>query len=306
MLNFLKKLICRKEEAPIPKPAPVDAAELGRMLNALRKNEISITLSKAAADGEVTRSKFGGRPAVPAGFVWPRFESENFDGERENRPLSFLCQINLREIHALDKETLLPDHGLLLFFYEQESMKWGFDPEDEGCSRVFWFEDETALAPAENPEDLKEQYRVKEYDLTFGSEDSYPDYEELHCHVRTDCDWGTYADTVEAIGCEFECERHKLLGYADLIQSEMLTECERVTRGLYCGNAESYENTPADVKADISRSAPDWILLFQMASIMEEDYEFMIGDLGNLYFYIRKEDLKARNFDKVWLIAQCG
>jgi len=47
-------------------------------------------------------------------------------------------------------------------------------------------------------------------------------------------------------------------------------------------------------------------LLFQMASIQEDDYELMFGDLGNLYFYIRKQDLKERNFDKVWLVLQCG
>ena len=32
----------------------------------------------------------------------------------------------------------------------------------------------------------------------------------------------------------------------------------------------------------------------------------MLGDVGNLYFYIRKQDLAERNFDKVWLVLQCG
>lgn len=305
MFDFLKKMIGGEKNLPDPTPA-VDPTELKSLLESLRKNEISITTRKAEANGEGTRSKFGGRPAVPVGFVWPRFEAENFDGERENRPLSFLCQINLREIHPLDKENLLPEGGLLLFFYEQESACWGFDPEDEGCSRVYYFEDENALEAAALPDDLKEEYRVKEYDLSFGTRNSYPSFEELRCHAEADCNWDTYDDAVQAMGGEFVCERHKLLGYADLIQGEMLTECERTARGLYCGNASSYEKTPDDVKKDIKKSASDWVLLFQMASIMDGDFEFMIGDLGNLYFCIRKEDLKARNFCKVWLIAQCG
>ena len=50
----------------------------------------------------------------------------------------------------------------------------------------------------------------------------------------------------------------------------------------------------------------DWILLFQMASISEDDYELMYGDMGNLYFYIRKQDMQERKFDRVWFAVQCG
>ncbi|MGN0700170.1 MAG: DUF1963 domain-containing protein [Oscillospiraceae bacterium] len=32
----------------------------------------------------------------------------------------------------------------------------------------------------------------------------------------------------------------------------------------------------------------------------------MFGDCGHIYFWIRKADLAARNFDNVWLILQCG
>lgn len=282
------------------------APHLDQILDALRKNEISVTTRKAQTNGAFQRSKFGGRPAVPAGFVWPRFEAENFDEETANRPLSFLCQINLEDIHTYDKENLLPPSGMLLFFYEQESMCWGFDPKDEGCSRVYYFEDVSELTVADLPEDLDDDYKVKEYDLSFSAKNSYPSYEELECHADVSEDWEDYEEALEQKGYEIESERHKILGYADLVQGEMLTECERTTRGLYCGDAESYKNTPADVEKDINKAATDWILLFQMASIQEDDYELLFGDLGNLYFYIRKQDLKERHFDKAWLILQCG
>lgn len=47
--------------------------------------------------------------------------------------------------------------------------------------------------------------------------------------------------------------------------------------------------------------------MFQLDSVKseEEDFELMLGDCGMLYFYIRKEDLPARRFDRVWLILQC-
>ena len=281
---------------------------LNQVLDGLRKNEIAVTPRQAKRGGAVYRSKFGGRPAVPAGFEWPRFEAKNYDGETANRPLSFLCQMNLEEIRAYDKEGLLPQKGLLLFFYEQESMRWGFDPDDEGSSRVYYFEDVSLLTEVELPNDMKDEYKVKEYDLSFASKDSYPGFEELDCHSDVDCDWDDYDNAVEKKGYDPECERSKLLGYANLIQGEMLTECERTTRGLYCGDAKSYRNTTEDVKEDIDKAAADWVLLFQMASIQEDedDYELMFGDVGNLYFYIRKQDLRAKNFDRGWLVLQCG
>ena len=280
--------------------------DLAQILDILRKNEIAVTTRKAKNGGSVYRSKFGGNPATPAGFEWPRFDAENYDGETANRPLSFLCQMNLEEICAYDKDDMLPKKGLLLFFYEQESMRWGFDPEDAGCSRVYYFEDVSRLTAADFPDDLSEEYRVREFDLSFKSQASYPSFEELECHSDVDCDWDDYDEAVEDKGYELDSERHKLLGYADLVQGEMLTECERTTRGLYCGDAESYQNTSEDVKEDVRKTATGWVLLFQMASIQEDDYELMFGDLGNLYFYIRKQDLMERSFDKVWLVLQCG
>ena len=211
--------------------------DLGQLLQALRKNEIAVTLKKARKDGSPCRSKFGGQPALPVGFAWPRFEAANYDGEIADRPLSFLCQINLTEISPLDRDGLLPGKGLLSFFYEMESSCWGFDPADEGCVRVFCFEDTDTLTPTALPEDLAEEHAVKEYDISCKAKDSYPSYEELDRHADADVDWDDYDEALEDLGYELDSERHKLLGYANLVQGEMLTECERATRGLYSGDA---------------------------------------------------------------------
>ena len=34
-------------------------------------------------------------------------------------------------------------------------------------------------------------------------------------------------------------------------------------------------------------------------------FELMFGDCGHIYFYITKEDLAARRFDRIWLVLQC-
>lgn len=105
-------------------------------------------------------TRFGGRPDVPPGFVWPYFEGVGLeDGEKKRRPLAFLAQFALEEMQPFDAEHLLPAHGVLSFFYEVESQPWGFDPQDAGCARVFWFEDAATLAPAEYPPDLSQEAR---------------------------------------------------------------------------------------------------------------------------------------------------
>lgn len=282
--------------------------KLKKILKTLCRNEIAVTVEKAKTNTSPIRSKFGGKPAVPVDFIWPRFESLDYDGEMANRPLSFLCQINLEEIEPYDHEHLFPEKGLLLFFYEMETMCWGYDPAENGCARVYYFEDLSKLSALELPEDIREDYRLPEYDIAFEAKKSYPSFEELDCHVETDVDFEIYDEILEKLGYDITegLDSHKLLGYADPVQGEMLTECERVTRGLYCGNAESYQNTPEEENVAILEAAADWMLLFQMSSFEEDDYELMFGDMGNIYFYIRKQDLKERNFDKIWLSLQCG
>lgn len=280
-----------------------ETPKLENILESLRKNEIVIN-THASVDGSIPeRSRFGGRPSVPRGFEWPRY-----NGDMANSPLAFLCQIDLSDIVEYDKEELLPKKGMLLFFYELESMRWGFDPEDKGCARVYYFENKNALETADFPDDLQEEYRVKEYDLSFSCCNTYPSFEELECHSKVECDWEEYDDAIEKFEgrrYNMDVERHKLIGYADIVQNEMLTECEMTTRGFSSGSPEDYQNASAAEKKDIERSATDWRLLFQMTSIQDEDYELMFGDCGNLYFYIRKQDLEKRDFSNIWLILQC-
>ena len=52
-------------------------------------------------------------------------------------------------------------------------------------------------------------------------------------------------------------------------------------------------------------SVREWKLLFQLDTVENGDFELMFGDCGRIYFYIRREDLAQRRFDRVWLIQQC-
>lgn len=110
---------------------------------------------------------------------------------------------------------------------------------------------------------------------------------------------------VRGLGLMKGIERHKVLGYADIIQGEMLSECERVSRGVYCGKPESYQNIPEDEAADITNKAKEWSLLLQLGTIVKDDFKWMSGDCGMLYYYIKKEDLAEKRFDNIWFSVQC-
>ena len=55
----------------------------------------------------------------------------------------------------------------------------------------------------------------------------------------------------------------------------------------------------------LEQEAQRWQLLFQLDSLGNDEFELMFGDCGRIYFYITKEDLKQKRFDRSWLILQC-
>lgn len=80
-------------------------------------------------------------------------------------------------------------------------------------------------------------------------------------------------------------------------------ECEAVSRGIYCGEPHELDE---ELRAEIERASQDWLLLFQMGTVENGDFELMFGDVGHIYFWIKKQDLAAGNFDNVWLVLQCS
>ena len=276
-------------------------ADAASMVSALSKNEIVMDVDSDSIAIAPHASKLGGNPFLPVDFTWPVFA----DGT-VTRPLSFLCQINLAEVAEYDRDGLLPGKGMLYFFYECEAFRWGFDPKDKGSAQVFYFENTAGFQPLSWPEEIPEEYVVPEMAVRFTPRPSYPNYEELDLHSSTDCQWEEYDAILEKMGVDLDAETHKLLGYADIIQSEMLTECERVTRGLYCGNPESYQAVSRDAEESIAESAKDWILLLQLTTLETDDWQWMWGDCGMLYFYIKKQDLAAKRFENAWFSLQCG
>ena len=273
--------------------------ELSETIRKMERSAVRLAIG-GPAEEKAGASRFGGRPDVPEGFAWPSWPGE--DGG--THPLSFLAQFDCAALAPLDREGLLPKTGLLSFFYDAESQPWGFDPADRGCARVFWFED-AALSPAPFPENLEEESRFPTLGVSMREERSFPGWEDF-CAAQPggQDDADSFYEERALLGAEDAENRSQLLGWPDVIQNSMPLECELVSRGHYLGGL--WEDVSEEERLEAkTRAVGEWRLLFQLDTVEAPGFELMFGDCGRIYFYIRKEDLKARRFDRVWLILQC-
>ncbi len=274
------------------------------IISALGKNCIQLNIESKGMY-KLGGTRFGGKPDLPSDFVWPTFEGESYDHVVKVRPLTFLAQFNCKELSEFDTEHLLPDHGLLSFFYETDTQRWGFDPKDKGCARVYWFEDISSLSQGEFPSEMEDDFKFPLLKIELKSRKSYPswdDLSEINPEVEN-VDSDEYEDVMEELeGDDFE--RSQLLGWPDVIQNSMFDECDLVSLGYYLGNG--IKGIPKDIYKHAKETAScRWILLLQLDTVESDDFELMFCDCGHIYFYITKEDLALRRFDRVWLILQC-
>ena len=93
---------------------------------------------------------------------------------------------------------------------------------------------------------------------------------------------------------------HRLLGYPEPIQGDMQAECQSVANGVFVGDGTDVSNARGEA---LEKRIMAWQLLLQLDS--DESMGTMWGDAGRIYFWIREQDLKNRDFAKVLLVLQC-
>lgn len=274
--------------------------QLLNLIKATRRNMIKLEIGTPSSI-VWGRTRFGGRPDVPADFVWPTFESDTFyDEVVRPRPLAFLAQFDCGALAFQDTDGLLPRTGILSFFYELDSARWGYDPNDAGCARVYWFDGSEPLAPADFPDELEEEFRIPRLPVQVQSAASFADWADFSMLENNPEISEGYVEAYEALGGSGNCS--KLLGWPDIVQDNMTLECELVTRGYYLGDGSC---RPKELAEKLARPSIDgWRLLFQLKSFTFDDFDLTFGDEGALYFYIPTQDLRAHRFDRVWTILQ--
>ncbi len=80
---------------------------------------------------------------------------------------------------------------------------------------------------------------------------------------------------------------HQMFGFPAYVQSEFMeADCAKMTTPKFASKPE------------------DWLLLLQV-NTDQVNSNLQWGDMGTLFFWIRKEDLANRRFDRVWMIMEC-
>ncbi len=93
---------------------------------------MAIQLEFSKTDRDLTGcSKMWGFPDLPDDLEYPEVEFEE-DGKLFYDPLTFVCQICLEDIAALDTENQLPHEGMLYFFADVDYFLGNYDVDSPG------------------------------------------------------------------------------------------------------------------------------------------------------------------------------
>jgi uncharacterized protein YwqG len=228
---------------------------------------------------KIGNSKMGGLPDLPLNCQYP-------DGQ-----LTFLAQINLSEIRKYDSDKLLPEKGMIYFFYDADNSPAGYDPKHKNGFKVLFYDDESPeLKRIEKSKDivvmdaLQLEFEMHRDIPAFGTND-------VSGLILGDKDRELYE--ILLMSDNLKLDGNKLLGYPDNIQqADWQTDCALVTHGIYTGK-DNYKDSPEwkDKWQEFAKEYDQWMLLLQI-----EPW----GD-GVLLFLIKKDDLKNKNFDNVWI-----
>lgn len=248
-------------------------------------------------------SKFGGVPDLPPEIEWP---------ERNGQRLDLIAQLNLSEITSLKPPAYqlslldvgsdlsafdaLPQAGILYFFYDVTEQRGGYKPEDRGGWKVIHYDgDSSRLKRCEAASALPEDGPLPACRLEFAKEVTLPDLEEalMDRLWLSDAEEDAYWEVIKGVETSTQiC--HRLLGYPQIIQNAMEGQCAVLSHGLADNNANRRIYEPEEV---------EWHLLLQVDS--DDNAEMSWGDVGRLYFWIRKAHFRAHDFEGVWLVLQC-
>ena len=275
----------------------LEAKGLARYAPALAKvvrPAVQLTTRKVAVEAlALGQSRIGGVPDLPARFPWPMYG---------DKPLAFIAEIDLAEVARVMPDGPLPKRGQLWFFYLSDQEHWGDEPGDAGSS-VVHYEADGPLVRRALPDAVPSEGRFTPCAVAFRRYGDIPDGEDERSPVTKsdDATQEAYAD-VRSHVASAGATSHKLLGYAEPIQNPMEIDCATATDPAYGASTARGPDNPRYQQLDAAKF--DWRLLMQIDS--DDAADMMWGDAGRLYFWIRDQDLRARRFDKTWMIFQCG
>jgi uncharacterized protein YwqG len=235
-------------------------------------------------------SRLGGQPDLPAGTPWPTWHDV---------PMAFVAQILLQDAKPFDPTGLLPDAGLLSFFYDAKQETYGADRNDRGGWKVFYFKGDSAgFTRAAYPSDLPREARFHPCALAFSGELTLPFAPRL---VEPGLDWSDeevskYEDFRSTFPSQddYRQPHDRMFGYPEQIQDDMQLQSAMMT-----SRVTSIDDPKAKA---LEKSKGEWLLLLQIDS--DPNAGMRWASTGMLYYWIERQALRDGKFDQTWLILQ--
>jgi len=240
---------------------------------------------------EIGVSRFGGEPDLPARIEWPEFKG---------KPLGFLAQICFQELERFETSRCFPPKGGLVFFYQDNEMSDGLDPEQTNIGRVFYVSGDEKLTRRSPPEGIREREHHHPCRISLEKGWELPDQHEKLLPWNRDDEEKNAA--LAELKNRFSDNRpqHHLLGHAQSLHGDMRFQCQLVSNGINGAKNLSDEDP---LRRKLEEGAEDWMLLLQLDCDNAGPKWSWIGN-GRLYFWIKHDDLRGGDFEDVLPIRQ--
>jgi uncharacterized protein YwqG len=240
---------------------------------------------------KVGSSKLGGSPDLPPGVSWPLYNGV---------PQSFVMQLRLEELASYPAASVLPQQGMLWFFYDAAQETYGDDPASKGGWCVL-FRDHGLpdLVRTRAPDASSQKQFFAPCALRFSEELTMTAQPPLEVPdlAWSDDDQEKFDEVFEQFNTAASDPtppHHRLLGFPDTIQDDMREQCQVVTQGLLDPDDPRY--------AAVAKGYRNWHLLLQVDS--DERIGMKWSSSGMLYYWMTWADLQAHRFDTTWLVLQ--
>ncbi|MEW5869915.1 MAG: YwqG family protein [Chloroflexota bacterium] len=259
----------------------------------------ALYINRDAADPQSQEpgvSRFGGRPDLPPEFEWPKWQDKS---------LSFIAQINLSELPNIPDRGLLPETGMLFFFYDSSRLTDGVDKTERGCFAVYYANENEKHPPVTRaaPADLRAAEMIVPARISFEVVESVPSWEhpvlESLGYAFENC--SVYSHVVFYDSQGYYVESHQMLGYPQPVQYPPDLECEYVR----LDRQVSFPEIRTRLGEELKNGVDNWELLLQVVSDNEMNM-YWPPDCGTLYYMIRRSDLLSGQFDLAWMVKHYG
>uniref|UniRef100_UPI00404A5EAA DUF1963 domain-containing protein n=2 Tax=Flavobacterium sp. TaxID=239 RepID=UPI00404A5EAA len=254
--------------------------EKGKEIESFLIPAINIEIEEDQSEINLGDSKFGGKPDLPKNIEWPK---------SENEPMTFLAQLNLKQISEFDIDKALPNSGMLYFFIA--------NPDEFSLDHKVIYSAESDLFEIPFPLDLKTDCQFQDLKMKFEIIYTFPSLETLELETLSENDVDSFYEIESDF---FTYENNQILGHTYPMQSDVKREWACKYLRIKFSSETLNEN---ETEIDYHRN--EFINLFQFStenSSPEFFENFSICSMG--YFGIKVADLKEGNFDKTVLIFQ--